>query len=63
MNEQLRNKGDKAESEDATMDESVEEVAPAPELTAIEKGEKAKQKTIKFKTDENASIRDSKQTK
>ena len=52
MQEQLRNKGDIAQSEAVTMDDPVEEVAPAPELTAVEKGEKAKQETIKFKTDE-----------
>ena len=34
------------------MDESPEQVAPAPELTAVEKGELAKQETARVKTNE-----------
>ena len=52
MQEQLRNKADVKQSEAVTMEDPVEEVAPAPELTAVEKGEKAKRETAKFKTDE-----------
>ena len=52
MQEQLRNKADVKQSEAVTMNDPVEEVAPAPELTAVERGEKAKQETAKFKTDE-----------
>ena len=52
MQEQLRNKADVKQSEAVTMEDPVEEVAPEPELTAVEKGEKAKRETAKFKTDE-----------
>ena len=54
--ELMRNEAAKEEVADANMDESPEQVAPAPELTAIEKGELAKQKTIKFKTDEQIRL-------
>ena len=52
IQEQLRNKADVKQSEAVTMEDPVEEVAPEPELTAVEKGEKAKRETAKFKTDE-----------
>ena len=52
MQEQLRNKADVKQSEAVTMEDPVQEVAPEPELTAVEKGEKAKRETAKFKTDE-----------
>ena len=52
MQEQLRNKADVKQSEAVTTEDPVEEVAPEPELTAVEKGEKAKRETAKFKTDE-----------
>ena len=52
MQEQLRNKADVKQSEAVTMENPTEEVAPAPELTAVEKGEKAKRETAKFKTNE-----------
>ena len=52
MQEQLRNKADVKQSEAVTMEDPVEEVAPEPELTAVEKGEQAKRETAKFKTDE-----------
>jgi len=52
MQEQLRNKADVKQSEAVTMEDPVEEVASEPELTAVEKGEKAKRETAKFKTDE-----------
>ena len=52
IEEQLRNKAATTQSQAVTMDDPVEEVAPAPELTAVERGEKAKQETAKFKTDE-----------
>ncbi len=55
MQEQLRNQADIAESDSVTMENPVEE-APAPKLTAIEKGELAKQKTIKVKTDEQIRL-------
>jgi len=54
--ELMRSEADKAQSEAVTMADPVEEIAPAPELTAIEKGELAKQKTIKFKTDEQIRL-------
>jgi len=54
--ELMRNEAAKEQVADANMDESPEQVAPAPELTAIEKGELAKQKTIKFKTDEQIRL-------
>ena len=50
--ELMRSEADKAQSQAVTMDDPVEEVAPEPELTAVEKGEKAKRATAKFKTDE-----------
>ena len=50
--ELMRSEADKAQSEAVTMGDPVEEVAPEPELTAVEKGEKAKRETAKFKTDE-----------
>ena len=56
MQEQLRNQGDIAESEAVTMDDPVEEVAPAPELTAVEKAELAKQETARIKTDEQIRL-------
>ena len=49
MQEQLSNQADVKQSEAVTMEDPVEEVAPAPELTAVEKGEKAKRETAKFK--------------
>ena len=52
IEEQLRNKAAVTQSEAVTMEDPVEEVAPEPELTAVEKGEKAKRETAKFKTDE-----------
>ena len=50
--ELMRNEAAKEQVADANMDESPEQVAPTPELTAVEKGELAKQKTVKVKTDE-----------
>ena len=38
------------------MDDPVEEVTPEPELTAIEKGELAKQETARIKTDEQIRL-------
>jgi len=38
------------------MNDPAEEVAPAPELTAIEKGELAKQETARIKTDEQIRL-------
>jgi len=52
LSEQLRNQTAKSDVAEANMDESPEQVAPAPALTAVEKGEIAKQKTIRTKTDE-----------
>ena len=54
--ELMRSEADKAQSEAVTMDDPVEEVAPAPELTAIEKGELAKQETARIKTDEQIRL-------
>ena len=59
--ELMRNEAAKEQVADANMDESPEQVAPAPELTAIEKGELAKQKTIKFKTDELLRLEEARQ--
>jgi len=52
LSEQLRNQTAKSDVAEANMDESPEQVAPAPELTAIEKGEIAKQETARIKTNE-----------
>jgi len=54
--ELMRSEADKAQSEAVTMNDPVEEVAPAPELTAIEKGELAKQETARIKTDEQIRL-------
>ena len=54
--ELMRSEADKAQSEAVTMADPVEEVAPAPELTAIEKGELAKQQTARIKTDEQIRL-------
>ena len=56
IEEQLRNKAATTQSEAVTMPDPVEEVAPAPELTAIEKGELAKQETARIKTDEQIRL-------
>ncbi len=54
--ELMRNEAAKQEVADANMDESPEQVAPAPELTAAEKGELAKQETARVKTDEQIRL-------
>ncbi len=54
--ELMRNEADKAESEAVTMNDPVKEVASKPELTAIEKGELAKQETARIKTDEQIRL-------
>jgi len=54
--ELMRSEADKAQSEAVTMNDPVEEIAPAPELTAIEKGELAKQETARIKTDEQIRL-------
>jgi hypothetical protein len=54
--ELMRSEADKSQSEAVTMEDPVEEVAPAPELTAIEKGELAKQETARIKTDEQIRL-------
>ena len=56
IEEQLRNKAATTQSEAVTMDDPIEEVAPAPELTAIEKGELDKQQTARIKTDEQIRL-------
>jgi len=50
--ELMRNEASKEAVAETNMDESPEQVAPAPELTAIEKGEIAKQETARIKTNE-----------
>ena len=54
--ELMRNEAAKQEVADANMDESPEQVTPAPELTAAEKGELAKQETARVKTDEQIRL-------
>ena len=54
--ELMRNEAAKEQVADANMDESPEQVAPAPELTAAEKGELAKQETARVKTDEQIRL-------
>ena len=56
MQEQLRNKADVKQSEAVTMENPTEEVATAPELTAVEKAELAKQETARVKTDEQIRL-------
>ena len=56
MQEQLRNKADVKQSEAVTMENPTEAVAPAPELTAVEKAELAKQETARVKTDEQIRL-------
>ena len=56
IEEQLRNKAATTQSEAVTMNDPVEEVASEPELTAIEKGELAKQETARIKTDEQIRL-------
>ena len=54
--ELMRNEAAKEQVADANMDESPEQVAPTPELTAAEKGELAKQETARVKTDEQIRL-------
>ena len=54
--ELMRSEADKAQSKAVTMEDPVEEVAPEPELTAVEKGELAKQETARIKTDEQIRL-------
>ena len=56
IQEQLRNKADVKQSEAVTMENPTEKVAPAPELTAVEKAELAKQDTARVKTDEQIRL-------
>jgi hypothetical protein len=58
--ELMRSEADKAQSEAVTMDDPVEEVASAPELTAMERGEAAKQETFRVKTDEEIRLLEAK---
>jgi hypothetical protein len=52
----MRNEAAKQEVADANINESPEQVAPAPELTAVEKGELAKQETARVKTNEQIRL-------
>ena len=56
IQEQLRTQAEARQAEALVTGDSGVEAAPAPELTAIEKGELAKQKTIKLKTDEQIRL-------
>jgi|GEM_PF-2727640 len=56
MEEKLRTQAEARQAEALVTGDSGVEAAPAPELTAIEKGELAKQKTIKLKTDEQIRL-------
>ena len=58
--ELMRSEADKAQSEAVTMDDPVEEVTSAPELTAMERGEAAKQETFRVKTDEEIRLLEAK---
>ena len=58
--ELMRNEADKAEAESVTMENPLEEVASDPELTAMERGEAAKQTTAKVKTDQEIRLLEAK---
>jgi len=56
LSEKLRNETAKTDSEVATDDNPMEEETSAPELSAVEKGELAKQETARVKTNEQIRL-------
>ena len=56
LSEKLRNETAKTDAALATDDNPIEEETSAPELTAVEKGELAKQETARVKTDEQIRL-------
>ena len=56
LSEKLRNETAKTDVALATDDNPIEEETSAPELTAVEKGELAKQETARVKTDEQIRL-------